>query len=333
MPIHELSSAQHPGELGDMDVSEFYDTIRWLEQDGNLDLRLCLDDPSQGMPAKPQSQYSERPSLRRHLSLSSKLPFARTTTSNHSRPTTNNTTSVPQQAPTTPSHVRNKSRALSLMSPNKHTRQDSSMTLDLAAAHYKDPEARLRLRNYLATPQKFDEAIEFGFPSVDGEKENQPSGNQEPEEDPIDQLRTWLNDDRSSIYSDKSSIADPESPKTPPIMDRATPMQPFRVPIERSFSSRGDLEQMPMREMTLRMTLTRPDLRAGESEIYGWQQQNVQMGRPHHVRQESSGPGSTSRQMTPKASIERQFLSMDQEADHSYENGTLKRFWKRVRRT
>jgi len=37
---------------------------------------------------------------------------------------------------------------------------------DTDAAYYQDPEARLKLRVYLAFPQKFDEAVEFGFPST-----------------------------------------------------------------------------------------------------------------------------------------------------------------------
>jgi hypothetical protein len=38
-------------------------------------------------------------------------------------------------------------------------------TADSDASYYQDPEARLKLRVYLASPQKFDEAVEFGFPS------------------------------------------------------------------------------------------------------------------------------------------------------------------------
>ena len=39
-------------------------------------------------------------------------------------------------------------------------------SLDAAAAHYLNPEARRQLRLYLATPSKFDEALEFGFPAL-----------------------------------------------------------------------------------------------------------------------------------------------------------------------
>ena len=39
-------------------------------------------------------------------------------------------------------------------------------SLDADAAHYTNPEARRQLRLYLATPSKFDEALEFGFPAL-----------------------------------------------------------------------------------------------------------------------------------------------------------------------
>lgn len=330
MPIHELSSVNDAAEVGSAGSHDFYDTLRWLEQHENLDLRLCLEDPNKAAPGSPQPQYVDRPSLRRHLSLSSKLPFARTSIT-QVRPNTNETTTAPRQKSALISHARTKSRALSIISPHRHVRQDSSVTSDLAAAHYQDPEARMRLRDYLASPQKFDEAIEFGFPSVGEERVNQLGVECHDEEDPLDQLRTWLNDDNSSTRSDGSSIVDSESPKTPPIVDRPASTQPFRESQDVPFLLQGEQSQTPLREMTLRMTLTRPDLRAGDSEIYGWQQ-NAHHGRPLHVRAMSSAQVATSRQMTPKSSIERHFSAMDQENYTSYDNGTLKRFWNRVRR-
>ena len=43
---------------------------------------------------------------------------------------------------------------------------DSTVSIDAAATYYQDPEARMKLRKYLASPQKFDEAVAFGFPSL-----------------------------------------------------------------------------------------------------------------------------------------------------------------------
>jgi hypothetical protein len=89
--------------------------------------------------------------------------------------------------------------------------------------------------------------------------------------------------------------------------------------------------------MTLRMTLTRPDLRAGESDMYGWQQ-NVRTGRGQHGRGASSSAqgGATFWQMSPKSSLERQLTAVDRDvagAEEENNGKTLKRIWNRVRRS
>lgn len=82
--------------------------------------------------------------------------------------------------------------------------------------------------------------------------------------------------------------------------------------------------------MTLRMTLTRPDLRATEDDIYGWQKSAAD--RKVHMRGDSLAPIKSLREMTPKASIEQQFAAMDKENFNPHDDGALKRLWKRVRR-
>lgn len=144
---------------------------------------------------------------------------------------------------------------------------------------------------YLASPQKFDEAIEFGFPS---------SAEQEPtiphyQLPPVAKhsrkfsrdMRTFLRDGKLSFFEDKASdnqglesdgesIADVESPKTP----SSTAGLSFRMHTRQmsSIDSNGLPSSQPSpghvnREMTLRMTLTRPELRADEDALYGWQSQ------------------------------------------------------------
>lgn len=331
MSSEEFSSLYDRANLNVQDKNDFYETIRWLEQDESLDLRLCIDEPDQGVPVAPEPQYDARPSIRRHLSLTSRISFSRPSLTIQGRPATNDNTTAPRQGSAF-SHARTKSRALSLMSPHKHVRQDSTTAPDPAAAHYQNPEARMILRSHLASPQKFDEALEFGFPSVDEDRRDGGEPSNQRGADPLDELRTWLNDDKSSTYSDKSSIADPESPKTPPIMDKPTMSQPYRVANDPNTTFSGDHMQAPIREMTLRMTLTRPDLRAGDSDIYGWQQ-NVHAGRAQHIRGGSFAQDTGFRQMSPKSSIERQFSAIDQDMANTYDNGTLKRFWNRVRRS
>lgn len=174
---------------------------------------------------------------------------------------------------------------------------------DPEAKHYQDPEARMKLRLYLASPQKFDEAIEFGFPSTTGT--NNPTTVDPPKEGTESRkishdLQTFLRDDRVSFLEDNDeneppetddeSMGELESPVTP--SDAGAPFRyhPTRLPSSNfsSLDSAGLPSIHPMhsrsktqdlyahamtgnREMTLRMTLTRPDLRADEDTLYGWQ--------------------------------------------------------------
>lgn len=163
---------------------------------------------------------------------------------------------------------------------------------DPEATHYRDPEARKKLRMYLASPQKFDEAVEFGFPSTSGH-DTATSSYQLP---PIAtdarnfsrDMQTFLRDDKVSFLednedddkgldSDADSMADIDSPVTP----SSTGLS-FRCHTRGSPSNLSSLDSTGLppvhsmggrlnREMTLRMTLTRPDLRADEDQLYGWQ--------------------------------------------------------------
>lgn len=222
-------------------------------------------------------------------------------------PVTASNSTSPTSAPVT--HVRRKSRTLSLITPRHHASQTSISTIDPGAAHYQDPEARLKLRVYLASPQKFDEAIEFGFPSTDvlstggstvvgtpsvaapsaatkrrrNTRQSTSNGSNN-----MNNLRTFLvgdddDDEDDKLESDQASIPDPESPKTPQLIPEVAtaapsvsgvsgkaPFRPYRLSTDPSLGHRpsDSYAQVPAnsREMTLRMTLTRLDLRAGEDQ-------------------------------------------------------------------
>ncbi|CAJ2513345.1 Uu.00g014640.m01.CDS01 [Anthostomella pinea] len=322
----------------------FYDSFRWLDQDDDLDLRLTLDDYHADYQ-EPKALPTSEPlySLRRRLSIS-KRPFGRSSLSS-SRPATKDSPTPPQVA--YPQHVRRKSRALSLVTP-KHGPQASLASIDPEAAHYQDPEARLKLRVYLASPQKFDEAIEFGFPSNDvrfaglnrDAAGTGKSYHRMMSPDP-ENFKTFLADDKSSIYSDDISIPD-ESPRTPHTPDRhvqtMTPLQ--RRPSEHDGSPHQYSEgyaQAPAasREMTLRMTLTRPDLRAREDQMYGRQGKAPQQAAGR-VSQSSAPRAATPAPTTQtrdanKESMDRIFADIDQELGPQAD-GVVKRFWNRVRR-
>lgn len=181
------------------------------------------------------------------------------------------------------------------MSGRRSSHTPNAPVFDPEATHYRDPEARKKLRTYLASPQKFDEAVEFGFPSSSGD-DTMPPRYQLP---PITtdarnfsrDMQTFLKDDKVSflevneeedkgLESDNDSLADIESPVTP----SSTGLGSFRCHTRHqssNFSSIDSTGLPPMhpmsgrlnREMTLRMTLTRPDLRADEDQLYGWQGQ------------------------------------------------------------
>ncbi|KAI8228385.1 hypothetical protein K4K57_007263 [Colletotrichum sp. SAR 10_99] len=333
----------------------FYDSFRWLEEDDDLDLRLHLDDYHQNLQEEAPAPKQRRPSFRRHLSIS-KMPFGRTSlnmnrpgttqgvTSNPGSPIFGNAPSSPQA--TSPGHGRRRSRALSLITP-KHSPQDTVAAFDPEAAHYQDPEARLKLRAYLASPQRFDEVIEFGFPSREAmspeaarnSKDRKSRRSKAVPADESDNLRTFLADDRSSIYSEDGSL-DSDSPKTPQTLENATALRP-PPPLkgDRAYSpqpSTNEYAAAETREMTLRMTLTRPDLRAHDDQIYGWQAKCCppapgRKSQSNALRDDFAAP-AFARDGTSKESIERQFAAMDQWNAQTNDRGVMKRFWNKVRR-
>ncbi|PNY27277.1 Uncharacterized protein TCAP_02798 [Tolypocladium capitatum] len=324
-------------------ADSIYDSFRWLEEEEELDLRLYLDDYHYNLREEVSAPSNHRrPSFRRHLSIN-KLPFGGGRMSGTvGRPATKDAAMSPTfvGSPTcsvsrSPSHVRRRPRALSLMSPNKQTLPDASAVsaaMDPAASHYQDPDARMKLRVYLASPHKFDEAIEFGFPSIDEVHGKENETHEKPGScQGTPKLRTFLEDDISSMYSE-ASAADPESPRTPEAVEKQLPARPTRASQDPGATPKVDYAQAPAssREMTLRMTLTRPDLRAHEDQMYGWQKSPV--GRMSQTRDEPHLPLPYAREGNSKEIIERHFAAMDQE-DLANENGVVRRFWNRVRRT
>jgi len=329
--------ASSESTAGTANRNSFYESFRWLEDDDALDLRLGWDHFTNTLPEgqvaplqKPDSGLNRRPSFRRHLSIN-KLSFSRPSAT-QSRPGTKDTVNAPSfrsqpiPAPAKPSgHIRRKSRALSLISMNKQAATEAPGMIDPAASHYQDPSARNTLRQYTASPQKFDEALEYGFPSLGEvvEKDEKNSGFA-----PY-KLRTFLDDDKSSTYSNDSTVSDPDSPKTPPIVDKALPTQHSRTCTPSESPDLGCTTGPNSREMTLRMTLTRPDLRANDEQIYGWKKSAAV--RKAHMRGEALAPVQPERQPGVK-DMEKHFDALDQENIEPSEKGGMRRFWKRVRR-
>lgn len=387
---------------GDPARESLYESFRWLDEEDDLDLRLFLDDYHANLREElPLTSKNRQPSFRRRLSIS-KLPFGRPSFSSirtDSKDATGRESPAPSLAPTQEQtsafeSPRQRSRTLSLRRRGYHGYSESLPAIDAGAAHYQDPEARLKLRVYLASPQKFDEAIEFGFPAADAVdtpptvqhrrtvlKKRQSRQNLN---DDTDNMHTFLDDgdddddeydsgglsEEEDLDDDASSISDLDSPRTPQLGGLTPPPghhRPTRVSTEplHQASVRGIKPQMPVndslyaaipassREMTLRMTLTRPDLRADNDLIYGWQQQAQQQQQQASgcsggkspsgaLRDEALGsnqlPTTTymGQGRPPKDTIEAILTGTDHyapEAGHHGDKNFMKRIFNRVRRS
>lgn len=253
---------------GKMDQS-LYDTFRWIDGDGDLNLSLDEYHSHVADAAITKSITRRRPSFRRSLSFSTHVPKHRQTASVPPR-------SIPPShslPPFAPLINRNSIYRPTSRQQSSHAPKSSTSSIDPSAQYYQDPDARLKLRVYLASPQKFDEAIEFGFPALDQNKENlspEPKSPKSPS--PIlvnpEYAGTFFEDDDGiMVGSPGGSVMEEAAPsmasqmrETPrPSVDTPSLLQP-----RQSFmsGSRTGPQRLPgNREMTLKMTLTRPDLR------------------------------------------------------------------------
>lgn len=313
----------------------FLDSFQWIDEESKLDLHLDAYHAS----IFPPSTGDRKPTFRRQLSVT-KLPFGSTSVCPIE------SKSLDPISPTLSIHSRSKSRGNLLVAPKnpaKHKLNSSLSSIDPNATYYQDPEARLKLRVYLASPQKFDEIIEFGFPSMDSAVDTP-----EPEKRPQkliskrssrDMLRdrisspvfehSFFNDDTASLFEDDTSMADSEAPITPLECDGGFP--PQRSPYNLNGKPLADCQtgatKLPAkqqdpytqvmagnREPTLRMTLTRQDLR-DESAIYGWQSKETLALEDLDSHKNTRGPagGAESWGSTEK------------------ETGVVKRFWNKVK--
>ncbi|KAI9798418.1 MAG: hypothetical protein M1833_004812 [Piccolia ochrophora] len=280
-----LNSARDKAILNSVDMSDaLNDSFRWLDEDEELDLSLGLDEyhahlvADNNAPPLPANGHSRKPSFRR-AALYATRTFGRGSTSS----------APPVKAPQQPQQVqsnlsRRTSRSIVPAGPG-HSNRESISAIDPEAKYYQDPEARLKLRVYLASPQKFDEAIEFGFPSDEGHIRGPGSQRRPTLESRLSEYETQtFLDDNVSMFEDASdgSMPDIDLPLTPNDADASFRLSD-KLPSKSGSAGSNTPSARPRladsyahawagsREMTLRMTLTRPDLRADESVLYGWQ--------------------------------------------------------------
>ena len=273
------------------------DSMIWFDDDNDLDLssKLQLDDYHEFMTKAAESDVkpsTRRPSFRKALSLN-QLPFGAHTSPVPPLPKTPPKPISPTPLANTPKPQPVHRHAESHPSlAHAHGAQTSNSAIEASAKYYQDPEARLKLRVYLASPQNFDEAIEFGFPSMEDTEDrvlSRPSLSRAHKTAPC---TTFLHDDMPSLFD---ALDDDDAESTTSLPERGAPY----TPIDRVFkhetmllspsaanSSRSSATLFPRptvrhntsepfahllagsREMTLRMTLTRPELRADEKALY-----------------------------------------------------------------
>ncbi|KAL8779183.1 MAG: hypothetical protein Q9213_007069 [Squamulea squamosa] len=296
--VHTLEAEPPVDSAVDMDESIF-DNFRWMYDDDDLD--LTLDDYHSHLVSSTEpasTTNAPRPSFRRTVSLTGQpqgdihrpSSLEHNDCSRHMRPS----------SPVYP-HQREGSRSQANHCDALPPKTTSSRNIEQTAKHYQDPEARLKLRVYLGSPSKFDEALEFGFPSLESREHlplpRRPSLSRTYHTEPT--LQTFYDSENPSFLD--STDSDSDEAESLPEMD--TPNTPsdatffrnnFRLPHSKPTSSESnpapfkpiakpnlkDIEppssqRQPNiiarcnREMTLRMTLTRPDLRAREDLLYG----------------------------------------------------------------
>jgi hypothetical protein len=168
--------------------------------------------------------------------------------------------------------------------PRRRSTKESLNIPELSpeAKHYKDPETRRALRA-MASPEHFDEALEYGFPL--------PPSNEAQNTAKLRSRFSANTSDRSSSLT-SSSTADTKDlpyddiPSTPDgstsFLETGVMMgtkasnvsvKPTSPPLHRRAHTTGDVPSHTRtpssahREMTLRMTLTRPILRAAETDV------------------------------------------------------------------
>ncbi|KAF7186338.1 hypothetical protein HII31_12413 [Pseudocercospora fuligena] len=143
--------------------------------------------------------------------------------------------------------------------------------------YYKDTSARSKLREYVASPEKFDEVLEFGFRPDRRKRATS-----------MDEYGDELNEDLEELSiansKDDEDMSSTMSPRTPAGSEanfggHATPHSSLDsgkvLPPSNKVMVRSLSPELGGREMTLRMTLTKPELRAPEAELYSFQRREV----------------------------------------------------------
>ncbi len=172
----------------------------------------------------------------------------------------------------------------------------------LPSQYYQDPEARMKLKIYLASPQKFQEVLEYGFPSFTGPEAEIPKvgrlslaadrasndaqtflrnntlsflDNDDEDDDERDGFSDAAESYDASIDDDKFTLGNHSLVRHSNTYKFEPTTKLLSRPSRGSSSLHRPSHDRPLprwngsREMTLRMTLTKPEFR--EENLDGWQ--------------------------------------------------------------
>jgi hypothetical protein len=160
--------------------------------------------------------------------------------------------------------------------------------------HYTDSNARFQLRETVMSPEKFDEALEFGFPitTANAAVNRTTSAASKPDQSVDSGLEELSlsdsagddNDDEEEYEEEDDDDDYPKGPLTPNTYQETTHPSIIRqhnisidsgvaLPIHLTSITKGSIRSITpeftaAREMTLKLSLTRPDLRAPEEKLY-----------------------------------------------------------------
>ncbi|PWY65286.1 hypothetical protein BO94DRAFT_614360 [Aspergillus sclerotioniger CBS 115572] len=233
------------------------DILRWFGEDNDLDLALDKK-PTHFTDSTTKAPYRKKSYFRRTLSL------------NSARFTRSQALAV-SQSPTTPSFLANiltrdlRSRPLSSKTQSHHVTPSTSGSIDPCAQYYQNPEARLKLRLYLASPHNFDEAIELGFPApgvrdVALDQQSSPKHNPKSRRATIMPSEVGQNANLGTSRDHISGLVQASCVLRHSVSCNDLPLDDGQQ--TSTINPKVDLQQkLGKREMTLKMTLTRPDLR------------------------------------------------------------------------
>lgn len=194
-------------------------------------------------------------------------------------------------APSSFSNANNTKKIFSQFSTSvKSTLTPQSATLpvqslsNVNAKFYSDPEVKAKLRLLTFSNMRFDEVIEFGFP-MDMDPDARRGSKATVASEPLrsDSHHDAMSNGHGLPYSgleewhmslDKMASFDPSSPLSDSKLS----------PSSRHLHS---INPVP-REMTLKITLSPPAMRADEELIYGWQREHIDTGTVKSIK--SLGP-------------------------------------------